>query len=90
MGSVDPFKVTSPGSMICYEIFRFNTNYVNIYLPKIILFIPLVESFTRHSQVTIFFALNSGNIKYILTLILVARLTAWVLNCITYSSLAIY
>ena len=44
MGSDNPFKYPSSASMTCSEMFRFNPNDVNRYLPKIILYLTLVES----------------------------------------------
>ena len=40
----DPLKVPSPAPRMCLEKFRFNTNDVNISIPKILLYLLLVES----------------------------------------------
>ena len=42
MVAVDPFKVPPPDSMAC-SYFIFNINAINIFLPKIILYVPLAE-----------------------------------------------
>ena len=36
LDAVDNLKYQSPALMTCYEMFRFNTNAVNRYLPNII------------------------------------------------------
>ena len=43
MGTVDPLKVPSPVSMTSFESFRLNPNAVNISIPKIISYLPLVD-----------------------------------------------
>ena len=43
MVSVDPFKFPSPPPMTCSEKY---SNYVDIYLPKTILYMPLAETST--------------------------------------------
>ena len=46
MVTVDPIKGPSSALMMCSETFKFNPNYVNSSLPKIISYLPLVESST--------------------------------------------
>ena len=46
MGAVDPIKGLPSALMMCLEKFRFNTNYFNRSLPKIMLYLPLVKSST--------------------------------------------
>ena len=48
MGDVNPFKGISPARMTCSYFFRFNTNAVNISLPKIISYTPLSDSYTTY------------------------------------------
>ena len=79
----DPLKVPSPAPRMCLEKFRFNTNDVNISIPKILLYLLLVESPTWQYYIKINLALNSGHLKYILTFILGVRLPDWIFHCIT-------
>ena len=74
--------------------FRFNPNYVNRFIPKIISYLPLADSFTWQfhvtifvalSFVTIFVALSSGNVKSIFIFILVVILPSCVCHCIIVS-----
>ena len=46
MGVVYPLKGPSSALMTLSEIFKFNPNYVNIYCPKIISYLPLADSST--------------------------------------------
>ena len=46
MGAVDPLKVPSSAPITCSEKLRYNPNYVNISLPKIMLYLHLAESST--------------------------------------------
>ena len=51
--------------------FKFNPNYVNIYLPKIISYLTLEESSIWHLHITTFVVLSYGKLKSTLTLIFV-------------------
>ena len=62
---------------------RYNTNYVNRSLPKIISYMLLVESSTWKFHVDIFVAISLGKGKSILTFRLVVILPACVWYCIT-------
>ena len=46
MGVVDPLKGPSYALVACSEKFRLNHNSVNIYLPKIMLYLPLANAST--------------------------------------------
>ena len=46
MGVVDPLKSPMSDAMTCSDHFNFNPNPINKYLPKIISYIPLLESST--------------------------------------------
>ena len=85
-GSRRPFK----SSIIWFDdvirSFEFNPNSVYIYLPKIISYLPLAESSTWHFHATIFFALSSGKVKSISTLILVVILP----DCMCHYSIAYF
>ena len=87
MGSNDTFKGLSSVSMTCSENYIFNTNAVIISVTKIILYFPLAESSTWQFHVTIFVALSSSKVKYILTFILVEISPTYVCHCITTSFL---
>ena len=82
MGIVDPLKGPLSDSMTCSEDFKFNYNYVNRSLPKIILYLPLAESSTQHFHITTFVALSAGKVKSTLTLILVVIFPSCVCHCI--------
>ena len=82
MGFVDPLKGPSYALMTCSEDFIFNPNYVNRYRPKIILYLPLVDSSTWHFHVTTFVTLSAGNMKSTLTLRLVVIFPACVCHYI--------
>ena len=86
---VDPFKVPSFALVMWSDNFIFNHNAVNISLLKIISYIPLSETSIWQFHVTIFVALNSGQVRYILTFIFVVILPACVCHCITESSLVL-
>ena len=83
MGVVDPFNIPSSDLVTCSDNFRFNPNYVNISLPKIISYLPSDDSSTRNFHVTTFVALNAGKVKYTLTLILVVTFLAYACHCTT-------
>ena len=89
MGYVYPFKGPSSTSMTWSDNYIFNPNSVNIYLPRIISYLPLAESSTWKFHVTIVFALCSGKVKSILTFRLVVILPASVFYCITESYLGL-
>ena len=83
MVAVDPLKGPSSDLMTCSENFRFNHNYVNRSLPKIISYLTLADSSTWKFRITIFVALSWGKVKYILTLWLVVILPGYMCHCIT-------
>ena len=87
MGSVDPLKGQSSDLMMWSDNFRFNPNYVNKYLTKIILHLPLMDLFTWYFHFMKVLALSSGKVKSTSTLILVWILPAYVCHCITASFL---
>ena len=82
MGAVDPLKGPPSAYMMCSYNFKFNSNDVNIYIPKNILYLTLLEPSARKTHVKFFVAINSGKVKYILTFRLVVRLLACVYHCI--------
>ena len=86
MGAVDSFKDPSSDSVICSKNYIFNYKYDNRYLPKIILYMTLVDPSTWKYHVTISIALNLGKVKYISTFYLVVIFTACVFQCIKTSS----
>ena len=49
----NPFNVLLPPLIVCSETFRFNTNDVKRFLPKIIPYINLAELFMWYSHITI-------------------------------------
>ena len=83
MGAVHPLKPPSSDLMAWSENFRFNYNYVDKYLPRIIFYIPLAKSSMWHLHITTFFALSSGKVNYTSTLRLVIILSACVCHFIT-------
>ena len=89
MGEINPFKGPSYASMKCSENFILDPNYVNRSLPKIISYLPLAESHTWQFLVTIFIALSSGKVKYIINFMLVLVLPACVRHCISTYSLGV-
>ena len=76
MVGVDPFKRPSSALMDLLDNFIFNPNFVHRYLPKIISYLTLVESPTLQFHNTVFVALSSGKVKYILNCELVVILPA--------------
>ena len=87
MGILDPLKGPSYALLKCSNHFGINTNSVNRYLPKIISYIPLMDSSTLKSHVKTSIALSVGKVKYTLTLILVVIFPACVRHCIKAYSL---
>ena len=86
MGAVYPWKGPSYDSMTWSDNFKFNPNYVNIYLPKIISYLTLEESSIWHFHITTFVVLSYGKLKFTLTIIFVV---IWPLvndKCPGYSS----
>ena len=70
--------------------FRFNPNYINIYLSKIISYLPLAESSTYHFYVTKLVALSTGKVKSNSTSRLVMIFLAFVCHCIRESFSGFY
>ena len=83
MVAVDYLKGPPPPPMTCSEFFKFITYAVDRYLPKIILYLLLVESYTRNSHTTTLVSISSGKMKFVLTFRLVVILTDCVFHCIT-------
>ena len=71
---VSSIKRPPSASMACLEFFTFNPSSVNISLPKIMSYLPLLESSTLHFHVTTLVALSAGKVKSTLTLKLVVIL----------------
>ena len=63
---MDTFKVPSPDLMTCLEHFIINPNVVYRYLPKIISYLPLVESSTWNHHITMFVVINAGKVVYLI------------------------
>ena len=80
---VYPLKVPSLYLMMCSEYFKFDINYVNRSLPKIISYLPLADSYQWHFHVTTFSVLSVGKVKYTLTVWLVVMFPAYVCHCVT-------
>ena len=78
MSAVESFKVPSSALMTLTENSIFNPKAVNISLPNITEYLPFADSSTCHFQVTIFVALISGKVKYILIFRLVVTLPNYV------------
>ena len=89
IGANDPFKGPYYDSMTCSEHLIFNHITVNIYLPKSILYLLLVQSSTWKFYVTIICVLSSGEVKYNLTFRLVVILSTSVCYYITSSYLVL-
>ena len=85
MGVVDALKSPSSASMTCLENFEFNLNYVKIFRPKIISYLPLADSSTWHFHAMPFSMLSVGKAKSTLTLRLVVILPACMCHCIRAS-----
>ena len=68
--------------MTCSDNFIFNPEAINIYLPKIMSYLPLLESSTWQFHIKKFVMLSSGKVKSILTFKLVVILPACVWHCV--------
>ena len=82
MGALDPLKGPSSDLMTWSDNFKFNPNYFNKSLPRIILYLPLAESYTWHYRVTTFVALSSGKVEHTSTLKWLVILPDCVCQCI--------
>ena len=82
MGVVAPIKGPSSALMTCSGNFIFDPNYVNRYHPKIISYLPLVDSSTGYLHVTAFVALSAGKVKSTLTLMSVVIFLSCLCYCI--------
>ena len=83
IGSISPIKGPSYASMTCLEIFRFISNYVNRFLPKIMSYLPLADSSTWHFHVTTLVTISAGKISSTSTLWLIVMFPVYVFHCIT-------
>ena len=73
-----PPYVPSPPIMMLSENLISSPNAVSRFLPRIILYLPLVNFLTWHFHVNIFVALNSGKQKSTFTLFYFVNFRAWV------------
>ena len=89
MGVVNPFKVPSSALIQCSKNFRFNPNYVNIFIPKIMSYLPLADSSIRKFHGMTFVELSSGKVTYISTFILLVIIPTLVCHLIISSLLGL-
>ena len=82
-GCCRPFKKSIISFVDMFIEFKFNPNSVHISCPKIISYLPLLESSTWHFHVMTFAALSAGKVKSTVTLRLVVIFPASVCHWIT-------